>query len=500
MTDVSDDGSQRWVRSQRAAVVEIDEDLLLVARDGTVRRLSGESAELAREVIAFFARPRHERELLRHLEVIAGPLGDRASVVHQLVTLLADVGALTPERDDDEPAIPAGRGANVVVIVSGAIAATGAPAFVIALQRRGYTVEVVVTHTAMRFVAIDALGAIAQREVKTSMWPAAPHVAVPHVALAQWAELVVFYPASATMLARLAAGDFSELGSAIALTTRAPVLIVPSMNIDMIEAAAVQRNLEELRADGFTFISGVPSQEVAEAPAVRTTLAGAAPAPGEVAATIDALRTAGLLARRVVDQAAPTTLWDGVYRRDATLLPWVRDRVDDDIAAALAHHAPPPGRLLDAGCGLGQIARHAAQRGYRVVATDISEAALGLASREAGDADIVWVRDDICASSLAGTFRVIVDRASLHVLPAARLHAWATQVHRLTAPGSMLIVKAHREGVAGATTGWSADRLLSLLPGFELVAQAPAELPGLDGPEPIPSILAVLRRRAGDRL
>ncbi|NVB81327.1 MAG: methyltransferase domain-containing protein [Kofleriaceae bacterium] len=495
---MSDDGSQRWVRSQRAAVVEIDEDILLVARDGTVRKLSGESAELAREVIAFFARPRNERELLRHLEVIAGPLGDRAAVVRQLVALLAEVGALTRERD--EHAIPSGRGANVVVVVSGAIAATGAPAFVIALQRRGYTVEVVLTHAATRFVAIDALGAIVQREVKTSMWPTAPHVPVPHVALAHWAELVVFYPASATMLSRLAAGDFSELGSAIALTTRAPVVVVPSMNVDMALAVAVQRNLEELRADGFTFVSGVPSQEVAEAPAVRTTLAGAAPAPGEVAATIDALRTAGLLKRRDVDPAAPTTLWDGVYRRDAKLLPWVKDRVDDDIAAALAHHAPPPGRLLDVGCGLGQIARHAAQRGYRVVATDISEAALGVASRDAADTDIVWVRDDICASSLAGTFRVIVDRASLHVLPASRLHAWAISMHRLTSPGSILIVKAHRDGVAGATTGWSAERFVSLLSGFELVTQASAELPGLESPAPIPSILAVLRRRAGELL
>ncbi len=489
---MSEEASQRWVRSLRAAVVELGDDLLLVGRDGSVRKLAGDSADLAREVIAYLGKAHTERELVAHLEALTGPLGERVGVVRELVALLAEVGVITRTSADDESAVPPGRGANVVVAVTGAIAASAAPAFVSALQRRGYTVEVVVTQTAKQFVSLGELAVIARREPTTSLWPVTAHAPVPHVALAQWADLVVVYPASATTIARIANGDFSELASAVALTTRAPVVVVPSMNVDMLDSNAVQRNLEQLRADGIAIVGGVPSYEVADDPKLRTALAGAAPPPAEVAATIDALRTAGLLHRRTTDVAAAATMWDGAYRHDATLLPWVKAECDEDVARELASHAPPPARLLDVGCGLGQIARHAARRGYRVVATDISEVALALASRETSE--IVWLRDDICASALAGTFDVVVDRASLHVLPSARLGAWAATMHRLTAPGSVLIVKAHRDGVGGATTSWSADRLAQLLPGFARVRDAAAELPGLTGPAPVASILAVLRR------
>jgi phosphopantothenoylcysteine decarboxylase/phosphopantothenate--cysteine ligase len=180
----------------------------------------------------------------------------------------------------------------VVVGISGAIAATHAPALITALQRRGHTVEVALTATAQRFVSLDALGAIAGREIHTSIWPSRPHAPAPHVALAQWADLVIIYPASATTIGRIANGDFSDLVAAIALTTRAPVVVAPSMNLAMLDAPAVQRNLAQLRADGVVVLHGVPSQEVAEAPSARTSITGAAAAPGEVAATVDCLRAA----------------------------------------------------------------------------------------------------------------------------------------------------------------------------------------------------------------
>lgn len=525
---------ERFIRSQHATVADVGDHVYLVGRDGVVRRIEGDSAELARTVLAFLARAHTTAEIRGHIESLAGPLDEGRAVVDQLIGVLAETGAIT--KADDErtaPELRAARPANIVVAVSGAIAASHAPALVAALQRRGHTVEVALTEAAQRFVAIDALAAIAGREIHTTLWPSTPYAPVPHVALASWAELVIVYPASATTIGRLAHGDFSDLVSAIALTTRAPVVLAPSMNIEMLAAPAVQRNLAQLRDDGFIVIHGVPSQEVAEAPGVRSHGgAGAAPAPGELASAIDALRAAGALSRtrdgcvaleldvpdsdrsvyvapngptRSRDARAAVTAadWDAIYRagiRGAPILPWARDMCDADIEALLAAHAVEGGRLLDVGSGLGQVARHAAARGYQVVATDLSFVALQL-SRDAAVAetrppsrDIVWLVDDICATRLCGAFDIIVDRATLHTLPASRVHAWAQAMRRLTAAGSIVIVKAHRDGVAGITTGWTSSAIADRLPDFEVVHEDATELPGLRDGTPIAATIVVLRR------
>ncbi len=481
----------RWARAARAAVVELAGDVFLVARDGVVRRLESDSAELARVVLACLAEPRTIDEVNEHVDVLAGPAdaqtrGPRRAVIEQLLALLAEAGAIATAAE------PRPRhAANVVVGVSGAIAATHAPALVSALQRRGHAVEVALTATAARFVSVDALAAILQREPHTSLWPRAAHAPVPHVALAEWADVVVIYPASATTIARIANGDFSDVVSATALATRAPVVIAPSMNAAMLAAPAVQRNLDRLRDDGHAIVLGVPSHEVADAPALRTAIHGAAPPPGELAATLDSLRAAGVLHRR--EPAPPSARdWDAAYRQP--LVPWASDACDRDVAEALAEHAPSPRRVLDVGCGLGQVARHAAAAGHRVVAIDISEIALALARARSGGDSVTWLRDDICASALVGTFDVIVDRATLHALPRERAVAWAASVRRLAAPGAALIVKCHRDGVGGATTGWSARELAALLPDFELIAERAGELPGIADPAPVPALLAVFVR------
>lgn len=480
----------QWVRSQRAAAVDVGERLVLVGADAAMRAIEGLGGAVAREILAFAGAPRTVEEIVAHVVALGeGEHAHTREIVEQLLELLRSAGAIV--RAGSTPTTgPGGRASrgNVVIGVTGALAASHAVALVMAMQRRGWTVEVTLTETAQRFVAVDALEAVLQRAAHRSMWPVAPHAPVPHVALAEWADLVIVYPASATTIARVAHGDFSDVVAAVALTTRAPVVVVPSMNAAMLAAPAVQRNLDVLRDHGVAIVHGVPAEEAADPPAVRTAAAAAAPAPGDVATTIEALVSAGVLARR--GDRGPRA-WDEMYRR--ALVPWASVRCDEDLAGALVHHAPPPGRLLDVGCGLGQVARHAAGLGYRVAASDISELALARARREPGD-DIIWVRDDLCASVLAGPFDVIVDRATLHALPSHRTGAWAAGVLRLAAARATVIVKAHARGVAGATTGWSAHAIAELLPGFEVVEDAEAELPGLGDGTPIPSRLVVLQR------
>jgi len=479
-----------WVRSQRASLVDLDGGVVVMSSDGKLLRLDGESAELARVVIEYVALPRTHRQIVAHVESLAGAL-ENTDVIDELLALLYDAAAIA-----SPPVRARGNGVNVVVAVSGAIAATHAPALVAALQRLGHTIEIALTPTATRFVAIDALRAIVRREPHISPWPITPHAPVPHVALAHWADVVVVYPASATTIGRIATGDFSDVVSATVLTTRAPVIVVPSMNVDMFSSPAVQRNLDQLRRDGRAIVHGVPAEEAADAPAIRQPHSSAAPAPGEVARLVDALISA-----QVVHAPQRVRDWDAAYRKRSAEAGQLDPAatVDDDLARLLATHAPPPGRLLDVGTGLGAIARHAARAGYRVVATDISRVGIELASRcdrRDGD-DIVWLVDDICASAVTGPFEVVVDRASLHVLTEQRVRAWAASI-RAIATG-VVIIKAHRHGTA-LTTGWSATAIANLLPEFEIIADEVGTLPHPTDQHTVSATVIALRRRLFDEV
>jgi SAM-dependent methyltransferase/3-polyprenyl-4-hydroxybenzoate decarboxylase len=479
-----------YVRSHRAVVVDVGESVVILGRD--VRRIDGDSAEVTRAVVGFLARPHTRDEVIAHVAALAGTTAAQAAkIVGEVLELLVGAGAIGAPR----AATPAPRGVNVVVGITGAIAATHAPALITSLHQRGHAVEVAATPTATRFVALDALSAIAQREVHTSLWPRGGHAPPPHVALAHWADVVVVYPASATSIARIAAGDCSELVAAIATTTRAPVVVVPSMNLDMIESPAVVRNLAKLRGDGRAVVHGVPSLEAADVPAVRRNAGSVAPPPSEVVAALDALLAADALPRRVgaVVEVGTPRKWDAAYRAAAAALSPVLDApADADIIAALAAHAPPPGRLLELGCGVGAIARHAAALGYRAVGADVSEVALALArARDTADA-VVWLRDDACATALSGPFDVVVDRGVLHVLARDRAAAWAASIARVAA--RTVIVKVHRDGLPGESVGWSRADLAALLPDHAIVAELDVSLPHPRGGDAVPALLVVARR------
>lgn len=485
----------RLVRAPIARLVDDGDALLVIDRAGVVRRLDGDSAELARAVLEEAATPRSRAELHAAIADRAEASPEAvAAVVDQAIELLADARALLPA-GESRPVAPAGG--RLVLAVTGAAAAVHTPALALALQARGFAVEIALSREAQKFVRPRALAAITHRAVYDSPWPASPLQPVPHVALAEWADLVVVCPATATTIARLAGGDFSDLVAAVALTTRAPVVLVPSMNPAMRAAPAVQRNLERCAADGFLLAHGTAGVELAERPEARAPVPGAAPPPEELAATVDALWRAGALPRRPAPRAPRVPAeWEALWAATPEgRLPWAAPEVDADIAAALAAHAPPPRALLDAGTGLGVVARHAAAAGYTVVATDVAETALDLARSRSGDLPVVWLRDDICASGLATRFGAAVDRGCLHVLPRARHAAWAASMHRLLAPGGILVVKVHAGGAPRGTTRYSAGDLAALLgDGFETVSVGASELPGPRDAATAPALLGVFRR------
>lgn len=488
--------SEEEARLARArALVAIDERdaLSLVGADGSIRRLEGASAELARVVLGFCAiAARTRAEIVAHVEERAGERLLDASVIDALLALLGQAGALVPARP---VARSASSGARVLVCLGGAVASAHAPALILRLQALGHDVRVVATENALQFVAKDTLEALTHRAVFSSMRQRDEGVRVPHIELAAWPDVVLVWPATAALVHRVATGDCSELASAIAITTRAPVLVAPSMNTAMLEAPSVQRNLEALRRDGFALVPPALAIEVADAPAERAPALGGAPGPAELAALVQAhLRLHGSRAPALPrDPAGWEALHRGVPEQQQA---WFTDAIDPQIARAIEAHAAPPGLLWDVGTGHGATARWAAERGFFVIASDVSETALERARARAGSARIAFVVDDVTLSALRIEADVVIDRGTLHSLPPARREAWARALIERTRPGAIAVVKVHAPpgGPRVASHPVSKEELLALLgPAFALVHEERGTFDGALDPPP-PAALYVLCR------
>jgi phosphopantothenoylcysteine decarboxylase/phosphopantothenate--cysteine ligase len=141
---------------------------------------------------------------------------------------------------------------NVVVGISGGIAAYKAVGVVRGFVLAGHNVQVVTTDAALRFVGKPTLEAISRNPVYTDLYEGVAHVR--HVAIGQAADLIVVAPATAHTLAKLATGlDDDLLGNTI-LASRAPVVLAPAMHTEMWQNAATVANVETLRSRGFHFV------------------------------------------------------------------------------------------------------------------------------------------------------------------------------------------------------------------------------------------------------
>ena len=145
-------------------------------------------------------------------------------------------------------------GKNILLGITGGIAAFKAPMLVRLLRDGGVNVQVVMTAAAHRFVTPTTLQAVSGRPVRDDLWDAAAEAAMGHIELARWADLVVIAPATAHCMATLAQGLADNLLATLCLATTAPILVVPAMNQAMWSSAATQRNLSKLIADGYSIV------------------------------------------------------------------------------------------------------------------------------------------------------------------------------------------------------------------------------------------------------
>lgn len=139
---------------------------------------------------------------------------------------------------------------NIILAVTGGIAAYKSAILVRRLKDYGFDVRVVMTHGAQAFIQPLTFQALSGHPVHTELLDPEAEAGMGHIELARWADLVLVAPASCDCLAKFAAGLADDLLSTLYLATKAPVWVAPAMNQQMWAAKATQRNLNTLIEDG----------------------------------------------------------------------------------------------------------------------------------------------------------------------------------------------------------------------------------------------------------
>ncbi|HEX2050048.1 MAG TPA: bifunctional phosphopantothenoylcysteine decarboxylase/phosphopantothenate--cysteine ligase CoaBC [Actinomycetota bacterium] len=265
-------------------------------------------------------------------------------------------------------------GRRIVLCVTGGIAAYKVVQAARDLALAGADVRVAMTAAARRFVGAQTFASLTGNPVATDLFTDAHDV--PHVELAREADLVVVAPATADVLAKMAAGIADDLVTATLLTAACPVVVVPAMHTEMWEHAATRANVATLAARGVTFV-GPSEGELSSG----DTGAGRLVEPDAiVAAAVAALERRGDLAgRRVVVTAGGT-------QEPIDPVRYVGNRSSGRMGFALAAEARRRGADVVAVVG---AATAPAPAGVEVVRVRSAEEMRAAVTARAGDADVV---------------------------------------------------------------------------------------------------------------
>ena len=143
---------------------------------------------------------------------------------------------------------------RVLLGVSGSIAAYKSPDIVRRLQDLGAEVRVIVTDGGKEFVSERSLQTISKNKVYSNLWDKEAELAMGHIELAKWSDIVIIAPASANTIAKLCHGRADDLLSTVILATDAKVMLAPSMNQQMFASKAMKDNLKILLKRGIVLI------------------------------------------------------------------------------------------------------------------------------------------------------------------------------------------------------------------------------------------------------
>src|SRR4051812_13226283 len=195
------------------------------------------------------------------------------------------------------------HGKRILLIVGGGIAAYKACELIRLIRKAGGSVRCVLTAGGAQFITPMTLAALSEQPVHASLWDLKDEAEMGHIQLSREADLVVVCPATADLLAKMAAGIADDLATTLLLAPDKKVLAAPAMNVRMWRHEATRRNVARLRADGAMIIEPGEGEM-----ACGEYGPGRLPEPDTILAAIEAaLGTPGPLGgRHVIVTAGPT--------------------------------------------------------------------------------------------------------------------------------------------------------------------------------------------------
>ena len=191
---------------------------------------------------------------------------------------------------------------NVLLGVSGGIAAYKSAELVRQLQERGASVRVIMTRGAQEFITKLTMQALSGNPVHTELLDEQAEQGMGHIELARWADLLLIAPATADLIARLSAGRGDDLLSTVALASPAPLMLAPAMNQQMWKNSGTATNIKTLTERGAHIVGPATGEQ-----ACGDVGPGRMAEPSNIAEAAAGLFENGLLAgKRVVITAGPT--------------------------------------------------------------------------------------------------------------------------------------------------------------------------------------------------
>ena len=145
---------------------------------------------------------------------------------------------------------------NILLGVTGGIAAFKSASIVSLLKKKGYDVKVVMTKNATNIIGPLTLETLSKNRIYVDMWDTNPHYEVEHISLADWADMVLIAPATYNIIGKVANGIADDMLTTIisAVSTRKPVFFALAMNVNMYENPILKENIDKLKSYGYRFI------------------------------------------------------------------------------------------------------------------------------------------------------------------------------------------------------------------------------------------------------